>query len=187
MGQKVCAACSIAKVRAYQAQYAPVVRKRVAELRAQAFAVLGGPFCKRCGFSDPRALQIDHIRGGGGAHRQKQGVTGAGLYRRIIRYGGGGFQVLCANCNWIKRAEMAELQSTVAEAPWTEAQVESLRGFQASPLHHPFTAPRGRGQRGEEIRLIPTLSGWVVQENGPVVQTWAHAYMLDGSWRTPAT
>jgi len=60
----------------------------------------------RCGFDDVRALQIDHVNGGGVA--ETKGMSRRVFYERIrthrIEY-----QVLCANCNWIKRAERGEV------------------------------------------------------------------------------
>ena len=78
------------------------------ELKMQVMELLGGAYCKRCGFSDIRALQIDHIDGHGNQDPvvRKHGET---YYRRILREGGAGLQVLCANCNWIKRYENHEL------------------------------------------------------------------------------
>jgi hypothetical protein len=72
--------------------------------RRLAFEVLGGYRCAQCGFDDPRALQIDHVDNGGYACR-KNGELGRRLYRKVVREKGVGFQVLCANCNWIKKAE----------------------------------------------------------------------------------
>jgi hypothetical protein len=40
---------------------------------------------------------------------------------------------------------------------------------------HPFTSE-------ENITLIATPAGWVEIEGGPIVQTWAHDFMLDWSW-----
>lgn len=60
-------------------------------------------------------------------------------------------------------------------APWTTEQVESLRGYQNAGHVHPFT-----GTNSEP--LIPTAEGWVEVEGGPVVQNWAHEWMVDGTW-----
>lgn len=68
-----------------------------------------------------------------------------------------------------------------AEAPWTADQVSSLNGYQASRVMHPFTGARGPG--GEETILIATPDGWVEREGGPIVQTWAHGFMADWSWK----
>lgn len=78
-------------------------RRVYAYHRFKAYAILGGPKCKRCGFADPRALQIDHINDKGNLNRK----LGLDFYREVIRENGVGFQILCANCNWIKRAEYA--------------------------------------------------------------------------------
>lgn len=86
--------------------------KDLARVRADARAHLGG-VCQRCGFSDDRALQIDHVHGGG---RKERSSSSAGmLYRRVIAsVPGETYQLLCANCNWIKRHEN---QEWVASSP----------------------------------------------------------------------
>jgi RNase P subunit RPR2 len=63
--------------------------------------VLGG--CK-----DLRCLQIDHVHGGGCKERKFHSEE---RYRRIrdkILSGSKEYQLLCANCNWIKRVENKE-------------------------------------------------------------------------------
>lgn len=72
--------------------------------RSAVLEVLGG-VCVRCGFDDPRALQIDHVNGGGKADRRCRGSRK--LYSAIVA-GEPGFQLLCANCNTIKRVENGE-------------------------------------------------------------------------------
>jgi len=69
-----------------------------------AFKVLGGPVCVRCGFADIRALQFDHIVGGSGRKERKKynGRMGS-FYKYVAETGKFKFQVLCANCNTIKR------------------------------------------------------------------------------------
>src|ERR1051326_2595201 len=68
--------------------------------RRDLFKRLGNK-CKHCGFSDPRALQIDHKKGGGlreiKSHTSYQTYL-LTVWRNLRRY-----QLLCANCNWIKR------------------------------------------------------------------------------------
>lgn len=78
-----------------------------AKLKQRVFALFGGK-CQRCGFEDARALQIDHIKGvPPGLRRMHQNPHRGGikLYRAILRgtYSREDFQLLCANCNWIKR------------------------------------------------------------------------------------
>lgn len=58
--------------------------------------------CATCGFDDFRALQIDHINGDGA--KQKRELRGINLYTWLRQQNyPKGYQVLCANCNWIKR------------------------------------------------------------------------------------
>jgi len=66
--------------------------------------------CVKCGFSNLRALSIDHIDGAGGNHKRgKKKLTGLGLYTwlRLNNYPEG-FQTLCMNCQYIKRVENNE-------------------------------------------------------------------------------
>lgn len=83
-------------------------RTRYKAFREAVIAVMGG-CCVRCGFSDPRALQIDHIYGGG-AQERKSLMANAALYRAIVKdtIDMSCYQLLCANCNWIKRDENKE-------------------------------------------------------------------------------
>jgi hypothetical protein len=65
--------------------------------------------CARCGFSDMRALSIDHINGGGRKHTEEIKKQGTIFYRWLIKNGfPEGFQVLCMNCNYIKKSENKE-------------------------------------------------------------------------------
>lgn len=76
------------------------------ELRDKVLAHFGN-ICNRCGFSDKRTLQIDHVHGGGTQHIKK-------VSSHVIRYNEaltdttGKYQLLCANCNWIKKYENDE-------------------------------------------------------------------------------
>lgn len=65
-----------------------------------------GRVCKKCGYSDARALQIDHVHGDGIKERDKRKT----VYARIMRgeVDVSRYQLLCANCNWIKRWENNE-------------------------------------------------------------------------------
>ncbi len=71
---------------------------------------LFGGKCVKCGFSDIRALQMDHVNGKKGMPRSIRKRGGHYLYRNIItgKVSKDLFQLLCANCNWIKRAENDE-------------------------------------------------------------------------------
>lgn len=63
--------------------------------------------CSLCGFDDIRALSVDHIDGNGAEHRKS--VRGCHLYKWLIKNNfPEGFQVLCMNCQWIKRHENNE-------------------------------------------------------------------------------
>lgn len=63
--------------------------------------------CSRCGFSDITALSVDHINGDGNKHRKE--IESSGLHRWLIKNNMPiGFQILCMNCNFIKRIENKE-------------------------------------------------------------------------------
>lgn len=76
------------------------------EQRLQIIAEFGGKCC-RCGFADPRALQFDHINGGGRRERLEKTLNPVHRHRDI-RENPGKYQLLCSNCNWIKRYENGE-------------------------------------------------------------------------------
>ena len=64
--------------------------------------------CQLCGFSDLRALTIDHIDGGGDSHRQELSKSlsrtpGPWRLYRWLRDNGypAGYRVLCMNCQFI--------------------------------------------------------------------------------------
>jgi hypothetical protein len=79
-------------------------------LRNSLLALLGNK-CVRCGFSDPRALQIDHVRGGGIKEIKLIGHSRIKYLKFLIAQitsGSNDYQLLCANCNWIKRTKNNE-------------------------------------------------------------------------------
>lgn len=87
------------------------VSDSIKKSRLNAISLLGG-VCKRCGFSDPRALQIDHIKGGG--NREFKAKGNYFVYLKIVKNFNvekNNYQVLCANCNWIKRYENKEVKN----------------------------------------------------------------------------
>jgi hypothetical protein len=70
------------------------------KLRAEVIDLLGGK-CVRCGFSDARALQLDHINGGG----SKENGFRRKVWRSYLKDPcklREVFQLLCANCNSAK-------------------------------------------------------------------------------------
>lgn len=80
----------------------------MAALREDVFIKLGH-VCARCGFSDKRALQIDHVNGDGFLELRGGGRTSGYSYlKRVLADRSGRYQILCANCNWIKRHEQGE-------------------------------------------------------------------------------
>lgn len=85
-----------------------LLRKWRENKRKQIMSLLGELKCKNCGFEDYRALQIDHINGGGNKQREKLKSTALSivfLEKEIRLKGKEEYQILCANCNWIKRSE----------------------------------------------------------------------------------
>jgi len=66
-----------------------------------------GNKCKDCGISDKRVFQIDHINGGGTIESRlyQNRIT---YFLRILKDKKGKYQLLCANCNVIKKIENKE-------------------------------------------------------------------------------
>lgn len=71
--------------------------------------MMGGK-CIKCGFDDLRVLEIDHINGGGNVERRN--IKSPSKYYEVIKQsilkGENKYQLLCANCNKIKRYENNE-------------------------------------------------------------------------------
>lgn len=113
--------------RKYYARHRDVLRKRRApgnlarsrNIRAMALAALGN-VCVKCGFSDPRALQIDHIDGNGCVERAEK-YNRDGFHRKVLA-DQTGYQLLCANCNWIKRSENSEYRWSYYEGGVIQAE-----------------------------------------------------------------
>ena len=87
-------------------------RNRIRVIRSLILTKLGNR-CVICGNGDPRVLQIDHINGKGCEERRKLGTSG--LSNKLIKLNEielrQNYQLLCANCNSIKRYEKMEYQS----------------------------------------------------------------------------
>jgi hypothetical protein len=97
-------------VRAGFASRSAWLKHLLQERKKKIFALLGNK-CAHCGFSDPRALQVDHTNGGGTKERNLSRNQNA-YYKKIltsVEKGEGKYQLLCANCNWIKRHTHNEL------------------------------------------------------------------------------
>lgn len=90
-------------------QYRQQGKIRRARQRTALLEAAGGARCVRCGFADARALQIDHISGGGCKERVARPQLVKSKYlREDVLANPGKYQVLCANCNWIKKDENKE-------------------------------------------------------------------------------
>lgn len=69
-------------------------------------ALLGGK-CRECGFDNPLALQVDHVNGNGATERREITAAVRVLIRRVREHPDH-YQLLCANCNVIKRIALKE-------------------------------------------------------------------------------
>lgn len=87
----------------YQREYARNIRNTLVQAL--------GSKCVRCGFTDKRALQIDHVNGGGQRERRalkNSKIRESRIILESLSRGEEKYQLLCANCNWIKRFENGE-------------------------------------------------------------------------------
>ena len=122
--QRVCPGCHDVFWKRYFAKYGreyhkrPEAKVRTAELywlrKKKVVDIMGGA-CQKCGFSNPAALQIDHVNGKG--NKERAGSVGDyhwNLYKSIASGNSdwkNKYQLLCANCNWIKRYENGECKT----------------------------------------------------------------------------
>ena len=95
------------KLRIYRREWQ---RNKRYMMKQKLFEILGGKKCVKCGFTDERALQFDHINGGGYSERKSYLSNYTGMILLYYRDPNikNKLQVLCANCNWIKRHENKE-------------------------------------------------------------------------------
>jgi len=78
-------------------------RQAKQRLKDKVFATYGA-ICIACGFTDRRALTLDHVLNNGAEERKAIGERG--VYRRALaREHQHEYQVLCMNCQFIKRVE----------------------------------------------------------------------------------
>ena len=84
-----------------------LIRTDYALSRLRVVKALGG-CCVKCGFTDSRALHIDHINSGGQRARSF-GETWLDIHKEILGGHTERFQLLCANCNCIKKYEAKEI------------------------------------------------------------------------------
>jgi hypothetical protein len=76
-------------------------RERSAAERAKVIELLGGKCAnKSCGISLRDVLHIDHIAGGGS--KERRNANSLQRYRKVLK-NPENYQLLCANCNWLKR------------------------------------------------------------------------------------
>lgn len=80
-----------------------------------------GTECAICGFDDPRALQLDHINGGGSKILKDEYKGNAyRMWTDIVKLSDqelkANFQILCANHNLIKKFTETEVDSLLTEA-----------------------------------------------------------------------
>ena len=107
-----------------------------AELKRAAFEAYGGARCAVCGEDKLDRLALDHVNNDGHAHRMLTRRSGVKLYSHLKTCKWPpGFQVLCHNCNILKRsvryaarAETRKQRSTLARARWIKEQVASRYG-----------------------------------------------------------
>lgn len=100
----------------YRAKESLLNTARSMKYRTDLLNSLGGK-CIQCGFSDMRALQLDHINGGGGKELRafKNQYRMYRFYTEHPDIAKEKVQVLCANCNTIKKIEAHECKGVVGK------------------------------------------------------------------------
>jgi len=116
--QYACRPCYNARWRKWSREHKEERKKyptSIKDIRDVILEKLGNK-CVRCGFDDWRALQIDHVHGGGVQERRK-----FKNYYRYLKYVNSlplkvlleKYQCLCANCNQIKKYDKKEFPNPV--------------------------------------------------------------------------
>jgi hypothetical protein len=80
-----------------------------ADTKIKCFSLYGSA-CEQCGYDDIRALQLDHKHADAVEMQGEYRRGSTGLYLAILKghRPTSDYQLLCANCNWIKRVEGKE-------------------------------------------------------------------------------
>jgi len=118
----LCSRCYVASLRAADRQYYKRglldSKQRSQRNRQTLIQLLGGkcacnePDCWHkglCGIDDIRLLQFDHILGGGSREDEEMGTPAMYLYYlKHLEEAKRKLQLLCANCNWLKRYRYRE-------------------------------------------------------------------------------
>lgn len=120
-----------------------------------------GHVCCHCGFADKRALQIDHVNGGG--NKEHKEITNAYCFLKKVAYDtSGSYQLLCANCNWIKRMERREhaLDKKISDEGMrkikeaNEGKVVSIETRQKMSDSHKGQTPWNKGELTEAQKIL---------------------------------
>lgn len=118
-------------------------KRNFVQRKREAVLVLLGSKCNwpACTWTDPRALQIDHVNGGGTKEARKLGNVG--ILNKILKMATPEteYQLLCANHNWVKRCERHEtkdqrpplLEELVKQRPLTR-QDQLLKEYLELPI-----------------------------------------------------
>ena len=153
------------------------------KLKREVYEKLGNK-CKTCGFTDQRALQVDHINGGGHKERKKSGTRKVLL--EALSDNGNKYQLLCANHNWIKRCENNEVPRLVDKTkpkphtsepayPSTFRKIdkEKVRSEVIKIIRENKKLEEENTPKGEEISVVVTQV-----ENNPPKTTY---FTVDGT------
>ncbi len=96
-----------------------LVQRRKLKLEVFTHYSRGLPRCASCDEGRLACLSIDHINGRSSEEKRKTGLKGATFYRWLKVNGyPNGFQVLCMNCQWIKRNERREYNHWSGTTSW---------------------------------------------------------------------
>lgn len=112
-GKRICRDCRLSTLQRYRATESGKVVSRATNvkslknLRSRVLEFLGGK-CVQCGIDDWRVLQVDHVNGGGRREVRSLGGCTYSFWRRVFKFPAE-YQILCANCNWIKVYEKGEV------------------------------------------------------------------------------
>lgn len=129
-----------------------------AKLRQRILDHFGGR-CQTCGFDDPRALQVDHVNGGGSIERRV--TSPLRMAGKILADDGSTYQLLCANCHAIKTSDAKRVNRRTRKIPTEQLERPNLRwtpeqrAAQAERWADPeFRERSGLAGSGERMRQL---------------------------------
>lgn len=134
-----------------------------------------------CSVSDYRCLQLDHINGDGAKDRERLGGPIVRYYFNHLDEAKANLQLLCSNCNWVKRVHNRELRNGVGRTDSEWKGIEDRRILLRMVAYRITESPRFT----ELVNKYQAFRGRIIESGDTDMMRWLGGIGLDESSRTP--